>query len=62
MEPTSHGLNEVTNTNEKTLAMTKVSRGISLRACVAKATVGPLRRPMLYLFKRLVFIKHHDFE
>ena len=32
MEPTSHSLNEDTNTNEKTF-----SRGISLKACVAKA-------------------------
>ena len=37
MEPTSHSLNEVTSTNEKALAKAKVSRGISLRACVAKA-------------------------
>ena len=37
MEPTSHNLTEAKGTNEKTLAKARVSRGISLRACVAKA-------------------------
>ena len=37
MESTSHSLTEAKITNEKALAKAKVSRKISLRACVAKA-------------------------
>ena len=37
MEPISHVLNELTSTREKTSAKTKVSRGSTLRAFVAKA-------------------------
>ena len=37
MESTSHNLTEAKSTNEKTLAKAKVSRGISLRAYVAKS-------------------------
>ena len=44
MEPTNHSLNEVTNTNEKTMAKAKVSRGISLRACVVKAAGWTLEK------------------
>ena len=44
MEPISHVLNEVTNTNEKTSAKTKVSRGTSFRACVAKAAGWTLEK------------------
>ena len=44
MEPTSHGFNEITSTNEKTLAKTKVSRGKSSRACVAKAAGWTLEK------------------
>ena len=65
MESKSHNLTEVKGTNEKTLAGAKIVRGMSLRACVAawpRPWVGPLRRPMLYLFKRQALIKHHDFE
>ncbi len=36
MEPTSHSLTEVASTSEESTATTKVSRGKSLRACVAK--------------------------
>ena len=44
MEPTSHGFNEITSTNEKTLAKTKVSRGKSSKACVAKAAGWTLEK------------------
>ena len=37
MESTSHSLTEAKITNEKALAKAKVSRRISLRACVDKA-------------------------
>ena len=37
MESTSHSLTEAKITNENALIKVKVSRGISLRACVAKA-------------------------
>ena len=37
MESTSHNPTETKGTNEKTLAKAKIVRGISLRACVAKA-------------------------
>ena len=37
MESTSHNFSEVTSTSEESTARTKVSRGKSLRACVAKA-------------------------
>ena len=44
MEPISHVLNEVTSTSEKTSAKTKVSRGRSLRACVAKVAGWTLEK------------------
>ena len=44
MESTSHSLIEAKGTNEKTLAKAKVSRGISLRVCVAKATDWTLEK------------------
>ena len=37
MESATHSPTEVKGTDDKTLAKAKVSRGISLRACVAKA-------------------------
>ena len=37
MESTSHNLMEAKITNDEALAKAKVSRRISLRACVAKA-------------------------
>ena len=37
MESTSHNLKEAKITNDEALAKAKVSRRISLRACVAKA-------------------------
>jgi hypothetical protein len=40
---------------------TKGARGMSLRACVAKA-VGLLRRPTLPQAKRLTLIKHRDLK
>ena len=44
MKSTSHNLTEVKSTNEKTLAKAKVSREISLRACVAKAAGWTLEK------------------
>jgi hypothetical protein len=44
MESTSHSLNEVTSTSEESSARTKVSRGRSLRACVAKAVGWTLEK------------------
>ena len=44
MESTSHSLIEVNSTCEKTLAKAKISRGISLRACVAKAAGWTLEK------------------
>ena len=44
MESTSHSLTEAKSTNEKTLAKARVSRGISLRACVAKAAGWTLEK------------------
>ena len=44
MESTSHSLTEAKITNEKALANVKVSRGISLRACVAKAADWTLEK------------------
>ena len=44
MESTSHSLTEAKSTNEKTLAKAKVSRKISLRACVAKAADWTLEK------------------
>ena len=44
MQSTSHSLTEVKITNEKALANVKVSRGISLRACVAKAADWTLEK------------------
>ena len=44
MESTNHSLTEVNSTNEKTLAKAKVSKGISLRACVAKAAGWTLEK------------------
>ena len=44
MEPISHVFHEVTNYSEKTSSKTKVSRGRSLRAYVAKATGWTLEK------------------
>ena len=44
MKSTSHSLTEVKSTHEKTLAKAKVSRGISLSACVAKDTGWTLEK------------------
>ena len=44
MESTSHGLTEAKSTNERTLARAKASRGISLKACVAKAADWTLEK------------------
>ena len=44
MESATHSLTEVKSTDEKTLAKAKVSRGISLRACVAKAAGWTLEK------------------
>ena len=44
MESTCQNLTDANSTNEKTLASTKVSIGISLRACVAKAKEWTLEK------------------
>ena len=44
MESANHSLTEVKSTNGKTLAKAKVSRGISLRACVARAAGWTLEK------------------
>jgi hypothetical protein len=44
MESTSHSFNEVTSTSEESTARTKVSRGKSLRACVAEAAGWTLEK------------------
>ena len=44
MESISHNLTETNGTNEKTLAKVKIVRGISLRACVAKAAGWTLEK------------------
>jgi hypothetical protein len=44
MEPTSHSFNEVTSNSEESTARTKVSRGKSLKACVAKAAGWTLEK------------------
>ena len=44
MESTSHDLTEAKGTNEKTLAKAKIVRGMSLRACVAKAAGWTLEK------------------
>ena len=44
MESTSHGLTKAKITNEKALDNAKVPKGISLRACVAKAAGWTLEK------------------
>ena len=44
MESTSHNLTGAKSVNETTLTNAKVSRGISLRACVAKAAGWTLEK------------------
>ena len=44
MESKGDGLTEAKNTKENTLAKAKVSRGISLRTCVAKAAGWTLEK------------------
>ena len=44
MEPTSHGFDEVTSTSQESSAKTKVSRGKSLKACVAKVVEWTLEK------------------
>ena len=44
MESKGDGLTKAKNTKENTLAKAKVSRGISLRACVAKAAGWTLEK------------------
>ena len=44
MDSTGHNLTEAKITNENTEAKAKVVRGISLRACVAKATGWTLEK------------------
>ena len=62
MESTSHSLTEAKITNEKALAKVKVSRGISLRACVAKAVDWTLEKANALSVQRLALIKRHDFK
>ena len=44
MKSATHSPTEVKSTDDKTLAKAKVSRGISLRACVAKAAGWTLEK------------------
>ena len=44
MESTSHSLTEAKITNDKALANVKISKGISLRTCVAKAADWTLEK------------------
>ena len=60
MESTSHHLTEFKGPNEKTLVKAKVVRGISLRACVAKAAGWTLEKANAPPVQEANINKHHD--